>query len=458
MLITGVRTLTQALAAPALSSSVTGSTATLSWTPPTPTGQSVIAGYRVYKSSTLAGTYTQIGGALPSSQTSLTDTLSATSFYQIEAFDQFTTGRRSSASQCTYTPAGAIKLPVGNGFWFDNQFWYNSTFGAGAEQTAFLNNFNTLSANTNIKFVYISLTWGHAEGPTRGDYSRAFNAIDAILAKLATATHQIGLIIEIWQTFFNTQSTTDLNAWPQYVVNNNWVIACIQAGAQRTQLKWDIDDVWAAYGDMCAAICSRYNSHPLFYGFSTMDESVAISVVDNVAQPGGLSPGQTILNSTHYNNQFLALQLRLLPLLTNTMLYVPFNYLPPGDGSEVPVMANMINTIEAQSPKHALYGGPDPFLRQTTFQKMVAGLLPASGLGDIRHQVLLINRTQEAFLNNSTPTPTTNYDTALANNAVLLCWNCETWLTWKFADQLAAINAHGGAAGTPPAGGNYQIL
>jgi len=43
MQITAVRTLTTALAAPALSSSVSGSTATLNWTAPSPTGQSVIA-------------------------------------------------------------------------------------------------------------------------------------------------------------------------------------------------------------------------------------------------------------------------------------------------------------------------------------------------------------------------------------------------------------------------------
>lgn len=359
----------------------------------------------------------------------------------------------------TANPTTAIKLPVGNGFWFDNQFWYNSSFGAGAEQTAFLNNFNTLSANPLIKYVYLTLTWGHGEGPTRGDYSRAFAAIDAMLAKLATANHKMGLILEFWQTFFNTQSTTDLSAWPQYVVNNNWVVACIQQGAQRTQLKWDIDDLWAAYGDMLCAILDRYNSHPLFFGLSSMDESVAISKVDNVAQPGGLSPGATIIDSVHYNTQFLALQKRMKDHGPNVLIYVPLNYLPPGDSTEAPTMANMITSLRAKDPYGFIYGGPDPFLRQTTFQKLVAGQYQSTtGMGDIRKQILLMNRTQEAFLKNSTPTPTTNYDTALANNAVCLTWNCETWLLWKFQDELATINAHNGVAGTPPSGGNYLVI
>jgi hypothetical protein len=100
MLITGVRTLTTAPAAPALSSSVSGSTASLSWTPPTLTGQSVIAGYRVYKASAIGGPYVQVGGTLPAGQTSVTDSLSAPSFYQVEAFDQFVTGNRSQGVQC----------------------------------------------------------------------------------------------------------------------------------------------------------------------------------------------------------------------------------------------------------------------------------------------------------------------------------------------------------------------
>jgi len=340
----------------------------------------------------------------------------------------------------------AVKLVTGNGFWFDNQFWSTATGTAGTEQTVFNQQVGGMLTNSLLKYVYLSLTWGAAEGPTRGDYSKAFAAIDAILAKLATANHKMGLILEIWQTFFNTLSTTDLSSWPQYVVNNNWVNAGVQQAQKRTQLKWDIDDVWTAYNAMCTAILDRYNNHPLFLGFSSMDESEAISRLDD---------GTTWINSTNYCNKYLAQQLLLKDHAPNTLIYVPFNYLPPGDATEAPTMANMIRSLLAKAPYGYIMGGPDPFLRQTTFQKLVAGLYQSTtGMGDIRSQLLLMNRTQEAFLNKSTPTPTTNYDTALANNAVCLTWNCETWLTWKYADQLATISAHNGAVGTPPPG-NY---
>jgi hypothetical protein len=467
MLITGVRTLTQALAAPALTSSVAGTTATLNWTAPTPTGQSAIAGYRVYKSATLGGTYTQLGGSLPPGQTSFTDTLSATSFYKVEAFDQFVTGGRSGSVQCAPVVSGAIKLPLGNGMWTDNQFWTGSTGLPAQEQSNFNNYFPTWSANPYVKWFYMSLTWGAIEGPTRGDYTKGFAAIDYVLNKLATAGHKMGVIVEIWQTFFNTTNITDLASWPQYVVNNGWIQSCFEAGANRTQLKWDIDDLWTAYNNMLVALCDRYNSHPLFYGIASGDESEAISIVDNVAQPAnsGLSPHQTIINSVHYQTKYLEQQLLMLSHLPNTLCYVPFNYLPPGDSTIPSVMANMINTIEAQYPKHAIYGGPDPFVRQTTFQKLVAGLLPTSGMGDVRSNLLLMNRVQEGYLGNSgSPpanpgvTPGQLYDTALANNCVMLTWNHQTWEFYKYADQIAAIQARNGAVGTPPAGGNYQLV
>jgi hypothetical protein len=121
MLMTAVRTLTQALAAPGLSSSVSGSTASLSWTPPTPTGQSVIAGYRVYKASTLGGAYTQIGSALPPTQLSLADALPATQFYKVEAFDQYTTGSRSAGVQCNPVTGQRLKFHPGIHYWYIDQ-------------------------------------------------------------------------------------------------------------------------------------------------------------------------------------------------------------------------------------------------------------------------------------------------------------------------------------------------
>jgi len=178
MLITGVRTLTTALAAPALTGSVSGTTATLAWSAPTPTGQSVIAGYRVYKSSSLSGTYTQVGGSLPSNQLSVTDTLAATSFYKVEAFDQFTTGSRSSGLQCSPIATGRIVFVPGHrvlvGYSNMPSFTSikstcDSLFGPGGSDI-----------NNQIKGICLPPTWAQVEGPALGQYSTG----DALIAQV----------------------------------------------------------------------------------------------------------------------------------------------------------------------------------------------------------------------------------------------------------------------------------
>ncbi len=392
-------------------------------------------------------------------------------------FVSFTTGSITvsfpvqSWSTLPVVSGGAIKLVVGNGFWLDNQFWTGSSGAPAQEQSNFNSVFPTFSADPLIKFFFMELTWGAGEGPTRGDYSKVFAAIDAVLAKLATATTKTGLILSMWIEFFNTTNITNTGQWPQYVINNNWIYATISNGQGRTQLKWDIDDVWAAYGDFCVAICNRYNNHPLFYGFCPMDETDMVTQVDNVAQPGGvLSPNQTILNASHYQAQLQALFLRILGALPNTPGYFPFNYLPAASGQEAQAMANIINAIEAQYPKHAIYGGPDPFVRQTTFQKLVAGAYQSTtGMGDIRKNILLMNRIQGAYLGNRNDangnpinpgvTPLQIYDNAVTtNNCVMLTWNWETYMYYKATDEVAAIHTRNGAVGTPPAGGSYQII
>lgn len=207
MLITGVRTLTSALAAPQLSSSVTGNTANLSWTAPTPTGQSVIAGYRVYKSSTLGGTYTQVGSALSPNQLSFTDTLSATSFYKVEAFDQFVTGNRSAGTQCNFTSGGKfvwdphISLRIGG---------YSGLISLASLQSA-MDAIDPLNIHGRIGGVTISPTMAQLEGATLGDYASKWDAIGAIITMLKTRylprTYHLTIAINGGGNGYSTSST-----------------------------------------------------------------------------------------------------------------------------------------------------------------------------------------------------------------------------------------------------------
>lgn len=192
MLMTGVRTLTGPLPSPAVSSSVSGSTANLSWTAPAPRGQSVIAGYRVYKSSTLGGTYTQVGGTLAPNQLSLADTLSGTAFYKVEAFDQFVTGGRSAGLQCVPVSGQRLKFNPSAAYW---QLDYNTSYSTQASRMSALKSKCPQTAGFEV-----FIPWAHLENPAvvggaaqydgswaAGDQTvisnqRGFKLIDSLLA------------------------------------------------------------------------------------------------------------------------------------------------------------------------------------------------------------------------------------------------------------------------------------
>lgn len=472
MLITGVRTLTQALAAPALTSVVSGSTANLSWAAPTPTGQSVIAGYRVYKSSAVGGPYTQLGGSLPSGQLTFTDTLSATSFYKVEAFDQFTTGGRSAAAQCTVLTGGQVKLPGGggNGFWPNNQFW------SGNAHTVYSANILPLTRNNlQLNIVEVALSWADMEGPTRGDYSKAFATIDGILADLAgITTHKVGLIVKGWLTYFGTTtnipSRTSLACWPQYVVNNGWPTSFIQAGQGRSQLSWDIDDVWTALTAMFTAIGRRYDAHPNFLALGFQDETEAISQLDQVAQPAPWSSGQTVLNSVHYNSKLQQLFFDMSDSMPNTLTYAPFNFLPPGDTTEVPTMSAMINAMLSSRPGKWLMGGPDPWTHKTTFHRVATGL--SGTTGDIRRQCVMFNNVEQGVETAGSTTAAAIYTRAISlaapvdgstpntpGGSQILCWpylpDGQSGQVITVTPIVNAIAANSGQVAPLPLVGNY---
>jgi len=118
MQITAVRTLTSVLQAPQVSAVKSGSNCILSWVPPTPTGQSVIAGYRVFRGTTPSNI--QLLAVINDpAQTSITDPLTGTQLYQVQAFDQFQKGALSTVISQTagarFPFAPGVHWQTGNG-------------------------------------------------------------------------------------------------------------------------------------------------------------------------------------------------------------------------------------------------------------------------------------------------------------------------------------------------------
>ncbi len=124
------------VAALALSQTAIG----LSWSASTDVGGSGIAGYRVYRATTVGGTYTQIGGNLSSSTLSYNDTsltTGVTRFYRVTAFDG--AGNESSASVAVSATTHGVtvtRLPFTDGLESGNFSAWNTVGGVVTSSTA----------------------------------------------------------------------------------------------------------------------------------------------------------------------------------------------------------------------------------------------------------------------------------------------------------------------------------
>lgn len=111
--ITGVSTLTGPIPAPVVSiSALTQTSASVNWTAPIPTGQSVIAGYRVYRATASGGPYTLSAtvsaATLTFGETGLS--IATQYFWQVEPYDQFGLGNRNAPVSGTTLTAGGSAI------------------------------------------------------------------------------------------------------------------------------------------------------------------------------------------------------------------------------------------------------------------------------------------------------------------------------------------------------------
>lgn len=399
MQLTAVRTLTQALAAPALSSSIAGATATLNWTAPTPTGQSVIAGYRIFKSATVSGTYTQVGGALPPTQLTLADTLSGTQFYKVEAFDQFATGGRSAGLQCN-------PIVTGGKFKFNPSIAY-IYIDQNQSRSAQLARMQALkAANPWIKGFQVFWDWSDFENPalvggaaqydgswasqTDVNAMAGFKLVDTFLAACVAMGCQFSWHIYSYggSSAAGAQSTSFPNGFaPAYlagtaygpntastngVFGGVWInsYAGNSVGVARYYRYWvpavmaRIIACWTAYG-------ARYDSHPNLEVVSFLDES-AMSTETSYSDAGAAA---TMIGPGNY---FQALR----AAWPTTALRWWGNYV----GSSVPRMDDMLAAAFASQWS---IGGPDTCNESgTSFRAITAdwryrGLTSALGNGGV---------------------------------------------------------------------------
>lgn len=261
MQITGVRTLTQALAAPVLQASVTGTTSTLTWAAPVTSGQSVIAGYRLRRSALSSGPYTLLQDA---TLTSFSEVLpSGTYFYTIEAYDQFQTGRVSSAKSVVISSSSGAPVIKSAGFGhylcdtsFGDDFDTNLTIAQGLLAGI---------VGTSVKGYAIGFKCAqYNQGTSSPNYAAGRTWLKAVLDLFGAAGKYV--IPFTMDRTFGSNGTIPANTYPPYWVSNGWVVA-VPSGAgnsgpvQSLVANW-IPGAYNEYFAMWSDIMAIADPHP----------------------------------------------------------------------------------------------------------------------------------------------------------------------------------------------------
>jgi hypothetical protein len=329
MQLTAVRTLTGILAAPQLQASVSGSTATLSWTPPIPTGQSVIAGYRLYKGPTAGGPFTLI---TTTTATSLPDTLPGTQFYRVEAFDQYQTGNTSAVVGCSPATGQPVKWHPGH-YMGSNNINGSVTRGNGRNQ----NEMNILAASgPNVLGYQTIYTWDVCE-LSDGGYDFANIIEDFNYLQSVAPGKRFGPMI--WCEKFSGTGATGLGT-PAYILNNsiygpgsdgvhfgywNQDFGAGQSGACAAIWRTNVNDRYTRMFEHLATTSFVTTSGPYAGQTFTFDTHPLIEFIFNQETSLNLQAGSDY-NSTNFANNFNTQVNRMVAAFPHTLVGPQINF------------------------------------------------------------------------------------------------------------------------------------
>jgi len=395
MQLTAVRTLTSVLAAPSLQASVSGSTATLSWTPPVPTGQSVIAGYRVYRGATAGSQSTLIA---TTTATSLPDTLSGTQFYRVEAFDQYQTGNSS-------TPVGCV--PQGNVFRFANavgHYYRNNSYhfdaAAVSSVTTVLN-----ALQSKVTGVCMSGYAQYFDNGTSGP-NYVWTQIDSILANCAAKGKQF--IFQLADRNFSTASgSIAANTFPPWWITAGYCAAADSSSCSLAKV-WDLNYTNNAWIPFWQAFGARYKDNTSLAQVQIGGESVLLL--------GGISSAQY---SQYYKN-LKSVAAATRAALPYTLIHVMVDYVNAVDFATTALQLQDLLTY-FKSLGGISVGGPDPAgpgPTSTAGKDPTVNEVYQGNTGGIDYRNVLMFRSQiEALFQNVNPsTPQAIF--TLAQNTV----------------------------------------
>lgn len=321
------------------------STIRTTWSASTDTGGSGLAGYRVFSSATLTGTYTQISPDLSTASLSYDDgTLSPSQarFYKISAFD----GNGNVSAQSVVVSATTQSGSAQTGVRFNPGHWVgmhqvSSGFRYGSSQLLVedprIAELRQIPQVVGVKFMKY---WRYWEGPTQGDYTRAFTMIDHYLDELTknptTSSQPKRLIMDLLPTVF---SSTLSNIFPEYYFDS---------GLYEETTDGYVADVWnAATMDkiiaLMRAVTDRYASNPYFEGIASQETALLFNTT-----PSSYS-------TTKWYTQFKRMIVEYRANAPTCAFFPALNYLGTN--------AQMTDLIQTCITQKAVPGGPDTFGR-----------------------------------------------------------------------------------------------
>jgi hypothetical protein len=238
-------------------------------------------------------------------------------------------------------PVAAKPTPTGGAKWHPGVYiWSAGTQNcSSAVQQQDFAVLDSISADSEIQGIQLSLWWDCLEGDTQGDYSAGFAYVDAYLKKLASLKVPKRLMLQMQEKEYTETKNgcTTVHA-PQYLIDAGLVVTC------QGNLGFSVDlwkkpalDALVALGK---AYGSRYDGHPLVEMYSPVSETAL-----EISQGG--------LTFSDMGKQFTTLIKSTKASWPSTQVRVVVNWL--GTDSDV---RSFIDSLKAPG---IAFGGPDTY-------------------------------------------------------------------------------------------------
>jgi len=423
MQIVATRTLTSRLPAPSLAAVPASTTQiNLTWTAPIPTGQSVIAGLRVYRSTGASGPWTQIANTGTSFSTSTLQPATTYYFY-VEYYDQYQIGFASPVVACATN--GAITNAKR---WHPGHYMLLDGIKSSPDRRAtHIAQIAELANEPTVKGVKLQLYWGDVESGTTqagASYQPGYDILDEYLDALGNIGKK--MILSIQDRIFGGLSPSNLTNgyyFPQYITTQASAVA-LDAPGYTTR-------IWTSYTNarliaLSDALSARYDNDVRFEMYQ--GEETALGLAD----PAGVG----------YSASGHATQLKLFidemaSAWVHTLTRVSTNFMNAyGSFTMDQAMSDLLLYMAA---RNVAAGGPDTIPNQSiASNRIFAGI---GGYTDLRGKIPWVGEVQSPSLGgkegNFTPAQIwiTQRDGQLASNPNIppmspthMLWYRKDWL------------------------------